>query len=267
MPAVRRRLALAAGLVALAACGTAPAPAPAWTPRVIPPHVVDGGVGYVEGQPREYYACSKHADRAGLGGFQLWKAFTLDGAPFISVNNQSWVTAQWRTLDWNAPSRNPRVEDYHYSVLWKGEAAETVSLETPVYITIDFVTSHEGVNRIRLSRRDGKPPERAVAHDFSAEIHDGFVTRYTNTDAIAVKSLLFFSIAEVLMFAGTEPVLIATAFDGKGNTVQTVELDIQELRDGVATMRELMTAFAAETKDYTRACTRDFDWKVYVTGR
>jgi hypothetical protein len=264
MPRYWRQAAIAAGLLALAACGTAPQQAV----ESKPPGLVDGGLGYVEGKPREYYGCSKYAEHEGIGGFEVHKALTLEGAPYITVNSASWVRASWSTREWRGPSVNPRRVDYQYNVYWQGRAAETVSLDNVVYITFDFVTSNENVSRVQLSRRDGKPPERRVSHDFSGVIYESNTTQHANTAVVAVKSWLSFSIADVLMLAGTEPVLIATAFDTKGSVVKTVELDIQELRDGVAMMRELMAAFQAETQDYATAtvCRRDFDWKVYVTG-
>lgn len=268
MTSPRHRTAWAAGLVALAACGTAPVPAPAWTPRVIPPHVVDGGVGYVEGKPREYYACSKYAERAGLGGFTLRRGFTLDGAPYKSVNESSWVSAHWNTLDWRAPSSNPRSKDYHYYVSWNGEVAETVSLETDIWIWIQFLNPHAENFRARIVRKDGQTPERSIGHDFSWSGMEGSSATYASNNRAYATLGFAFPIADLLTFAGTESELIATEYDAKGAVHQTVELDMQELRDGIAMMRELMTSFQSETKDYATAtaCRRDFDWKIYLTG-
>lgn len=241
----------------LAACGT-------FGPEAAKLEVVDGSLGYVEGQPREYYFCSKRVDRPGLGEFALSKGLTLDGAPYSTVNSGSYLSARWNTRTRRGPTANSRTQDHDYAASWYNEAAATTSTAVDLVLSLRFPKPHAATYRVRITRPDGTPPQRTVSHGFWGPMNEGSSMHYGPNNSVTAVSWLMFPLSDLLMLAGDEQTLIATEHDAAGFARQSIQLDIQTLRDGVEVVRELMAEFEAETKDYTRSCSREYDEKIYV---
>jgi hypothetical protein len=245
------------GLLMLAACGTtAPSSSPA-APKFYSKAPSSTPLP-------EFYSCNKRLEHAELGFFEIRKDLTLEGAPYKPFNSSSYFTAQWSPYSLHLLDQGAGRNYHTYLVLWTGEDAATTSADVGVTMHLVWSQPQPKKYRVQLSRKGVKQPEPYVNLAFQTPFREYRVpatgNKYTGED-------FFFSrVSDILAFAGADNALIATVYDEKGRAAQSMELNVEELRDGVAQMRKLMAEFESETRNFAETCQRWRDEIIVVVG-